>query len=201
MRLFYSTASPYARKVRVVAFETGFADAIEVVATDVWNEAGDLRHHNPLGKVPTLTIDDGPALFDSRVICEYLDAHSTAAKVIPGDGPARWRALRLQALADGILDASVLLRQEATFRKTKERSQRWIDRQDLAVAKALDQLETDVGDFSAAPTIGELAVGCALGYRDFRFGDDDWRAGRPLLASWYASFRERPSMRETEPEG
>ena len=89
MRLFYSTASPYARKVRVVAFETGFADAIEVVATDVWNEAGDLRHHNPLGKVPTLTIDDGPALFDSRVICEYLDAHSTAAKVIPaGVGPA-----------------------------------------------------------------------------------------------------------------
>ena len=201
MRLFFSAASPYVRKVRIGAIETGHGNAIELVPTDVWDEAGELRAHNPLGRVPALAIDGGPTLIDSPVICEYLDAHSTEAELFPPAGAARWAALRLQALADGILDASVLLRLEGVFRTPEQRSQRWIDRQNLAVTAALDALETEADRLRSPPTIGEIAVACALGYRDFRFADADWRSTRPRLAAWYAAFRERPSMRQTEPTG
>ena len=201
MRLFFSAASPYVRKVRIVAIETGLDDTIELVPVDVWDESTDLRAHNPLAKVPALAIDGGPTLFDSAVICEYLDAQGTGAKVIPADGPARWAALRRQALADGVLDACVLARLEAVFRTPEQRSQRWVDRQALAITSALDRLEAEADELGEPPTIGEIAAACALGYRDFRFAGVDWRTTRPRLAAWYEAFRKRPSMRQTEPQG
>lgn len=201
MRLYASAASPYVRKVRVVADEVGLAERIELVPIDVWDEAAGVRRHNPLAKIPALQVDDGLTLFDSRVICEFLDATSVGPKVIPTAGDARWRALRWQAMADGILDASVSARLENVFRAPEARSQQWIDRQNLAVEAALDQLESEWAAAGEQPAIGEIAVGCALGYRDFRFAETDWRATRPRLADWFGTFRERASMRETAPTG
>lgn len=198
MKLRYSPTSPYVRKVMVVAIETGLEERLERVPTDVWNPASDIRDQNPLAKVPVLVGDDGQVLFDSPVICEYLDSLHGGARVFPPEGAARWSALRMQALADGLLDAAVLRRHEE-LRPAPQRSPEWIERQRQAMSGALDMLERQSVAFGRAPDIGLIAAGCALGYLDFRFAQDDWRATRPRLSQWYAHWRERPSMRETEP--
>ena len=199
MNLIYSGASPYARKARAAAIETGMADKIEMLEINPWADPDGYRDINPVGKVPALVRDDGPALYQSNLVCEFLDAYGET-KIYPEIGPARWTALRQLAAADGILDASVLTRMEGMFHEGESASRKLIDRQELSVDEALKQLEGEAGDLEGPVTIGQIAVACALGYRDFRFADKDWRGTHPKLAAWYGEFAKRPSIAETDPE-
>ena len=143
--------------------------------------------------------DDGQALFDSRVICEYLDSRHDRPKLFPA-GPARWPALRRQAQADGILDAGLLARYETVLRPEERRWPDWIEGQKAKVARALDALEGEAESFNGSVDIGTIAIGCALGWLDFRYAADDWRAGRPRLAAWFERFARRPSLAATVPK-
>ena len=200
MRLCYSTTSPYVRKVSVCILELGLDARVEPVPTNPWDPETDLGSINPLGKVPTLVTDDGQVLFDSPVICEYLDSLVAEPTLYPTAGAPRWQALRLQALADGLLDASVSRFLELNKRAQDERSEMWLERQLVIMRRALDAMEAEVGSFSEAITIGAIATGCALGYVAFRFADLGWHEGRPALAAWYAGFSDRPSMQATVPQ-
>ncbi|MFQ5775849.1 MAG: glutathione S-transferase [Kiloniellaceae bacterium] len=199
MKLRYSTTSPYVRKVSVASIELGLAARIERIPTDTRDPNSGLSDHNPLGKVPALILDDGDVLYDSPVVCEYLDSLHDGPKLFPPAGPERWRALRQQALGDGILDAAILRMLETVRRPAERRWQDWIDLQSGKVSRALDRLESEVAELDGPLTIGRITIGCALGYLDFRFADEDWRATRPKLAAWYEDFAARPSMRETVP--
>jgi glutathione S-transferase len=199
MKLYYSLASPYVRKVRMATLELGLADRIELVLTNAWTATEGLPQDNPLCKVPTLVLDDGSSLFDSPVICEYLDSLvDGGGTLFPRDGAARWNTQRLHALGDGLCDAAVARRLE-TMRPENLQSADWIARQRAAMVRALDTLEGWVPDLSGPVTIGALAVATALGYLDLRFADDDWRSGRPALAAWFAAASERPSFQATVP--
>lgn len=193
MKLRYSTTSPFVRKVRVVAIETGLIDKIELVKTNPVE--ADLAQHNPLNKVPAMVLDDGSPLYDSRVICEYLDAQ-TGGKFFPPVGPARWTALRRQALADGMSEAAVL-RMTENRRPENLRSADWDKKQKLKVTQSLGALEAD--HLGPQLDIGTLTVVIALDYLDFRFKAEDWRVGRPKLAAWHKVFSERVSLKKTLP--
>jgi glutathione S-transferase len=201
MKLRYSPASPYVRKVIIVALEGGLAERIEKVPTAAVpvkaNEA--LQAENPLVKLPSLTTDTGETLYDSPVICEYLDSLHSSARLFPAAGPARWTALRRQALGDGILDAAILIRYETTVRPKELQWADWVDGQMRKVRGALDALEGE--RLGGAFDIGTLTIGCALGYLDFRFPSEDWRKTRPKLAAWFGEISRRPSMKATEPQG
>lgn len=203
MKLRYSPASPYVRKCLVLAHEAGLAGRIDIVPTVTADPASGLAGDNPLGKIPALIVRDGQVLFDSPVICEYLDSLHRRPKLIPARGKARWTALRRHALADGILDASLLRRYEG-MRPANERSVTWDEKQKGVVTRALDVLEKEAKDLSKPggkrTTIGHIAIGCALGYLDFRFGAENWRAGRPNLARWYEAYAKRPAMAATVPK-
>ena len=199
MKLRYSPTSPYVRKVLVTAIELGLAERIERIATDAHDPRSDLSRDNPLGKVPALILDDGEVLYDSPVICEYLDSLAPDGSVFPASGWPRWQALRQQALADGILDAAILRLLEVTRRPAELRWSQWIDLQAGKVRRALDRLEETAAELRGPLTIGQIAVGVTLGYLDFRFGDEDWRPARPNLAAWYTEFSARPSMTQTVP--
>jgi glutathione S-transferase len=202
MKLHYNVASPYVRKVMAVAIETRQADRLEPVTrtiTPVQQDA-DLARDNPLGKVPCLVTEDGVALFDSRVICEYLDSLHDGPKMFPPSGQARWTALRRQAEGDGILDAAVLTRYETFLRPEERRWPEWIEGQKQKFRRALDGLEAETGAFGETIDIGTITIGCALGYLDFRYQDENWRASRPRLGAWFERFSERPSMARTAPQ-
>ncbi len=196
MILRYSAASPYARKVRIGADLLGLAARIEVVAASTGDPADSLRQQNPLGKIPTLVLEDGSSLYDSRVIAEYLDHLAGGGKLIPADPARRFAALRLQALGDGINDAALLIRYETATRRPELRDQDAIDLQQGKIDRALAALE------AAPPTgpadIGQIAVACALGYLDLRFAGV-WRAAHPRLADWLADFAARvPAFEATK---
>lgn len=195
MRLHTTITSPYARKVWVVAHEKGLAPRIERIATNPHVDEY-LRADNPLCRVPTLLLDDGSALFDSPVICEYLDQLGEPPYLYPASGPGRWTALRLQAVGDGMLDANLSRRMEV-IRPASEQSAVWIARQIKGVEAACSWLETRLDDLEGPITIGHVAVGCAVGYFDVRFPDDGWRDRFPGLAAWHAAFDLRPSMHAT----
>ncbi|HCP00281.1 MAG: glutathione S-transferase [Alphaproteobacteria bacterium] len=199
MKLIYSTASPYARKARVAAIECGANAGLELEAILPWEDPAGFRDVNPVGKVPALVRDDGPPLYQSNIICEYLDAQGKI-RIYPDPGPARWTALRQVAAADGIIDASVAERMEGMFHDDNAASKIFIDRQEHSVHMSLDQLESEASGLDGPVTIGQVAVSCALAYRDFRFADIDWRTARPALAAWFATFAQRPSMIETAPQ-
>lgn len=193
MRLWYAPTSPFARKVRIAAAELGLADRIALRVTDPWTDAG-LRALNPLAKVPTLELDDGSILYESVVICDYLDALGGERRLFPADGAARWRTLVLQGLADGAMTAMGRLFADER-RPAGERSDAMLSRFAAARDAALDTLEHDrPGD---TPLIGDIAAAAFLGYLDFRWPDRDWRAGRPSLAAWFDVFADRPSMTGT----
>lgn len=198
MKLRYSKTSPYVRKVMMVAMETGLAAGITLEPTDAWSPGTSLPQDNPIGKVPTLVLDDGTALYDSPVICEYLDGLHDGPKLFPASGQARWTALRLQALADGICDAAALGRLES-MRPEGERSPSWMARQRMVLVRGCDALEAETGTLAGPTTIGTLAAMAALGYLDFRCGDLGWREGRPRLAAWFEEVSARPSFRDTHP--
>jgi glutathione S-transferase len=203
MKLYWSSRSPYVRKVMMAAHETGLVDKLdcERVVVSAFAENTDMLAVNPLGKIPTLITDDGAALFDSPVICEYLDGLHDGPKLFPASGMERFTALKWLALGDGMLDMLLARMYELRTRTDEQRSQKLIDAIAVKQKACLDALEAAAPDLTKAPVnIGHLAIMCALGYLDFRFADDDWRAGRPGLAAWHASFKERPSVVATEPE-
>ncbi|MEO0033999.1 MAG: hypothetical protein RLZZ501_22 [Pseudomonadota bacterium] len=199
MKLRTSATSPYVRKVWILAHETGLADRIEPVPTNAWDPATDLPADNPLGKVPTLLTEGGEALYDSPVICDYLDSLHDGPRLIPAGGGQRWVQKRLEALADGILDAALVVRNETTLRPADKRWPDWVERQQRAIARALDRLEEETPGWGETFLLGQIAVVAALGYLDFRFPEPDWRGGRPALAAWFARVSRRPSVAATVP--
>ena len=158
-----------------------------------------LNEENPLGKIPALVLGDGTALFDSPVICEYLDTLHDGPRLFPADGPERWTALRRQALADGLLDAAILCRYETFLRPEERQWADWIEGQQSKFRRALDALEGEAEDFGDTVDIGTISAGCAADYLDFRSLDDGWRESRPRLAAWLEGFAARPSMQATHP--
>lgn len=200
MRLFYSSTSPYVRKVTVLLRETGQLDRVELVSgsgTPVDPGQAPLQA-NPLGKVPALERDDGPALYDSRVICRYLD-DMAGAGLYP-QGPRLWDTLTVEATADGILDAAILMVYESRIRPEEVRYAPWVEGQWAKIDRALDALETRWMPHLQGPLdMGQIAVACALEYLDFRHAARGWRDGRPDLAAWGATFSARASMQATQP--
>ena len=198
MKLYYSPTSPYVRKVNVVAIEAGLDAKIERIITNPWTDDANLLADNPLSKVPTLIMDNGSELYDSPVICEYLDSLNSRKKLIPATCIEHWKALRLQALGDGILDAAILRFLERK-RPEVQQSREWDASQRSAIHRVLTYLESNVDGWNDDITIGQITVGCALGYLDFRFADESWRENQPILAKWYSTFAERISMQMTQP--
>lgn len=199
MKLRFFPTSPYTRKVTVSAAETGLDGRIERILTNPWSEDTDIARANPLGKVPALVTDEGLTLFDSRVICEYLDSLHDGPALFPPSGAARWRALRQQALGDGVLDATVIVFIENSRRPAEYRWQLYVDRHLDKIRRALAELEREMAADGDAVTIGQVTAGCALGYLDFRVPGHTWRSDHPALAEWYESFAARPSMTSTVP--
>lgn len=189
-----SPASPFGRKVKLAALELGLMDRIEIVAADTTDPSEPLRQQNPLGKIPTLILEDGTTLFDSRVILDYLD-HLSGGKLVPA-GQERFLQLRLQALADGICDAALLQVYEGRFRPEEGRNANWLAHQEGKVARGLAALEAAPPVFANRPHIGEIALACALGYLDLRFAGA-WRAGHPKLVAWLDDFAARVPAFET----
>ena len=198
MKIAYSAASPYVRKVMACAIARGLNDKIERWTVGTTDPA--LLPFNPLSKVPSFVTDDGMMLYDSPVICEYLDSLGSAPQLFPAAGPARWNALRQQALGDGILDASQPRRREIALPQDDGRKA-YIDLQRGKVSRAVDVLEKEAGTFGELKTIGEITIGCALGYLDFRFANEPWRPGHPQLDAWYAKVVKLPPLAETMPKG
>ncbi len=199
MKLHSSPTSPYVRKVRVLLLETGLHDQVDQVAQAVTPTSpnDEVNTDNPLGKVPALHTDDGMSLYDSPVICEYLDSLHTGAKMYPASGHARWLAIRRQALGDGLLDAALLGRYEAASRPPAFFWSEWMDGQMLKIERGLDAMQSEAAGLGETVDIGTITFACALGYLDFRYGDNDWRAKRPALAAWYDRFVQRPAMQAT----
>jgi glutathione S-transferase len=203
MKLIGSNTSPYVRKVRVVMVEKKLDYSF--VTEDVWAAQTTIAETNPLGKVPCLVMEGGEALFDSRVIVEYLDTLSPVGKLIPSVGRERAEVKTWEALADGVLDALILARLEASWagRSSTERSQAWIERQMDKVHVSLKAMSKGLGDkvFCAGIhlSLADIAVGCALSYLDFRFSQIDWRSGYPNLEKLHDKLMQRPSFVETHP--
>ena len=194
IKLRSSPPSPFGRKVKIAAALLGLTDRIEIVVADT-NDAGDtLRAENPLGKIPCLILEDGGTVFDSRVIVEFLDDMAGGGKLIPASGPARFKVLTMQALADGIMDAAILTVYEQRFREEPMRSAKWVGHQQGKIDRALAVLER--APPQGALDIGHIAVACALGYLDLRFAGA-WRAGHPRIAAWLAAFAEAVPAFET----
>jgi glutathione S-transferase len=197
MKLFYSPTSPFVRKVSVLLLETGQeAERITGSGTPLDPGAAPIAQ-NPLGKVPALVTEEGRAIFDSRVICRYLDARAGAG--LYGDAQTTWAIQTQEALADGILEAALLMVYEGRLRPEELRFAPWVEGQWAKIDRALDTLEAEVPE--GALTMGQIALGCALAYVDFRHGARDWRAGRPKLAEWEEGFAQRPAMMATRPVG
>jgi glutathione S-transferase len=205
MKLLTAPASPFGRKVKIVAIEKGVLDRIEVVAVATTpaapNEA--LARDNPLAKIPTLVLDDGRALYDSFVICDYLDTLHAGGKVIPAAGGRRWEVLTVHALGNGIADAAILCRYESVLRPEALRWPDWLRGQMQKATAGLDWLEANVATIGKAGAaevdLGQIAVACALGYLDFRFADLGWRTAHPRLSGWFMEFSQRASMQQTMP--
>lgn len=195
MKLYFSPFSPYVRKCLVVGYELGLNDHIELLDSNAHpvNRDLDIVKSNPLGKVPTFFDKRDQPLFDSRVICEYLN-HEGQGDLFPAQAEERWSALVLHALADGILDAALLARYETVARPEQYYWQDWMQAQMEKINSCLDYLETGKLTLDQRPTIGTISIGCALWYLDLRFSDFDWRQAYPKVAAWYAEFSQRPSM-------
>jgi glutathione S-transferase len=200
MKLFYAATSPFVRKCLVSAHELGLRERLELVsaAPHPVNRDRMLVASNPLGKIPTLITDEGTVLYDSWVICDYLNALADGP-LIPPQGPARWRVLVDQALADGVMDAAVLVRYESAARPEKLRWNDWITGQLEKVTCGLAELERRARDLAGRVDAGTIAVGCALGYLDLRFASLEWRDKCPDTAVWFEQFGKRESMAATRP--
>jgi len=199
MLLFYSNASPYSRKVRVVALEKGLSEQVEERLSNPFDNDPALIEVNPLVKVPSLVTDEGFALYDSSVICEYLDRLVLASPLLPREGAERWLVRRWEALADGMLDAAYNIVMERR-RPLNEQSPLAMQRWQKALRNAVSYIEGDLHTLPAGISLAQIALGAALGYLDFRSADFDWRKAHPSLTDWFSVFNERPSMIKTRPE-
>lgn len=199
MQLRSSPPSPFGRKVKIAAHYLGLFDRVIVVSADTNDPEDSLRGQNPLGKIPVLILDDGAILYDSRVILDYLDHLAGGGRIVP-HGPGRFEVLTRQALADGIMDASLLQVYEARMRPEDQRSAKWLDIQAGKVARGLAQFEARAGAFDPALDAGSIALACALGYLDLRFAGT-WRQRHPKLQAWLAAFEaEIPAFGLTRPQ-
>ena len=201
MKLMYAPPSPFARKVRVASIELGLTDEIELVFTEVVpgkpNQAY-AKDYNPLRKIPALETEDGTVIFDSTVICEYLNTRA-GGTLIPAGGDDRIRVLTQHALAQGMCEAAVLIRYETFLRPEESRWQTWVDDQWDKIWKGLEWFEGDPGNLEEPVNLAQLCLGCLLGYLEFRFADSDWRGDLPNLATWYDLLAERDSFVLTDP--
>jgi glutathione S-transferase len=201
MILRSSPASPFGRKVRIAAAVLGLDSEITVEAADTTNPSDTVRKQNPLGKIPALITEDGTVLFDSRVILEYLDHRAGGGRIVPKDAAARFAALRLQALADGIMDASILTIYEHRWRPLEKHEAKWLEHQAGKVERALSALEASPPALDTPPNVGQITLACALAYRDFRF-QGTWRQGHSRLTAWLENFAARvPAFAATKPSG
>jgi glutathione S-transferase len=201
MILRSSPSSPFARKVRIAIALLGFDAEVTIEPADTTDRSDSVRTQNPLGKIPVLIAEDGFAYYDSRVILAYLDDRAGGGKIVPHEAKARLAALRLQALCDGILDASILTVYESRWRQAESREPKWLEHQAGKVARALGVLESAPPPLDALPNVGQITLGCTLGYRDFRFGGD-WRSDHPRLVTWLDTFAARvPAFAATKPPG
>jgi glutathione S-transferase len=200
MKLFYSQTSPFVRKCLVSAHELGIAERLELVpaAAHPINRDRSVVDKNPLGKIPTLVTEEGQALFDSRVICEYLNALGDG-HLLPAAGEARFTVLADQALADGLMDAAVLARYESVLRPENLRWSDWSGGQMQKVISTLADFERRAAAREGRIDLGTIALGCALGYLDFRYAELGWRERHPSMARWYEQFAARESMTKTRP--
>lgn len=198
MRLIGSTLSPFVRKIRVAAIELGIGDTIELVAIDVFDPANGLERINPLRKIPALVLDDGTALYDSAVICEWLCTRYPEPVLLPRD-ETRWPVLVTQALADGLADAAALARQEK-LRPANEQSPAFIEKQMKSVDRALAALDADADWRSGDLDLAQIAAACALGWLSFRFPKSGWGAAFPGLSAWHGEVCRWPSMLATRPQ-
>ncbi|WP_208539340.1 glutathione S-transferase [Algihabitans albus] len=202
MKLYFSSSSPFVRKVRIAAIELGLDDRIELIPTAVVPgkpNADYAREANPLRRVPALTTESGQVLYDSTVICEYLDDRAGGGRLIPQDRERRWQVLTSHALAQGMCESAVLLRYETWLRPEAQRWSVWIDDQWDKIDSGLKWFEEHEQVLREPIDLGQIALGVLLGYLDFRSPDKDWRQDAPKVAAWYGTFCERPSLRETEP--
>jgi glutathione S-transferase len=193
MMLLRSAApSPFGRKVQIALSVLGFGDDVKIGPADTMDPRDSIREQNPLGKIPALIVEDGTVYYDSRVILEYLDHRAGGGMIMPRDANQRFAALRLQALCDGILDASILTIYEGRWRALEKHEAKWLDYQAGKVQRALAVLEAAPPALAptALPSVGQIALACALGYRDFRFGGT-WRADHPRLVAWLDDFAAR----------
>ena len=201
MKLIGSLTSPYVRKVRIVFLEKKVDVALEL--ENVWAAATKIAHNNPLGKIPCLILDDGEAIYDSRVIAEYADTLSPVSKLIPAGSRERASVKTWEALADGVEDAGILARLEVTLRPPEQQSPDWLTRQMGKIDSALAQMSRELGEnawcHGNQMTLADIAVGCALGYMLFRFPDVAWQAQYPNLDALYQKLMQRPSFAETAP--
>lgn len=200
MKLYWSPTSPYTRKVRAIIIEKGLSDRVEPVQVDVWGDSGALHGDNPLGQIPCLVGDEGLALYDSRVIVAYLDAHPAGKgpALCPGDGEDRWRVMKAEALADGIMDFGVGMVVE-TRKPESERSPWIVRRWTTALERAYDAIMPGLESLPAGFTLGHLATAVALAYMDFRHPHIAWREGRPELTAWYDGVKDRECLAKTVP--
>ena len=201
--LHHNPTSPYVRKIMVLLHETGQLDAVTLApaAGTPIEPASMPVGHNPLGKIPALERDNGCTLYDSRVICRYLADRAPDGPRLYPDPPRLWEVLTLEATGDGISDAALLMRYEMVLRPEERQFPAWTEGQWAKIARSLDALESRwLGHLAGSLDIGQIAVGCALGYLDFRHAARRWREGRDELANWYAGFSERPAMQATQPE-
>ena len=190
--------SPFGRKIRLAASVLGLSGDIKIEPADTNDAADPLRRQNPIGKIPTLVLEDGATLFDSRVILEYLDHRAGGGKIIPNETKARFAALRLQALADGMTDAQILLIYEGRFRPPEHHVKKWTDYQADKIKRGFEALEADPPAHDAIPSVGQIALACFLGHRDLRFSGD-WRAAHPKLVAWLDRFAAKvPAFAETK---
>jgi len=199
LTLRFSPSSPFVRKIRIAASVLGLEKDIKAEPAETTSPSDTVRQQNPLGKIPTLVLEDGSTLFDSRVILEYLDHRAGGGRIIPKDATARFAALRLQALADGILDASILQVYEGRFRPAERHEPKWVEHQAGKVARGLAALEAAPPGLGSPPDVGQITVACTLGYRDFRFGEG-WRKDHPRLVAWLDGFAAKvPAYAATKP--
>jgi glutathione S-transferase len=199
MILRSSPSSPFGRKVRLAIAVLGFDNDVKLEAADTTDVNDSVRKQNPLGKIPVLIAEDGTAYYDSRVILDYLDDRAGGGKIVPRDAKARLAALRLQALGDGLLDASILTVYETRWRRAEIHEPKWLEHQAGKVSRALASLEAAPPAIDAPPTVGQITIACALGYRDFRF-NGSWRGDHPKLVAWLDTFAAKvPAFAATKP--
>ena len=199
MILRSSPSSPFGRKVRLAIAVLGLDHDVKIEAADTTDVNDSVRKQNPLGKIPVLVAEDGTAYYDSRVILDYLDDRAGGGKIVPRDAKARLAALRLQALCDGLLDASILTVYETRWRRAEGHEPKWLEHQAGKVSRALATLEAAPPAIDAPPNIGQITLACALGYRDFRF-HGTWRGDHPKLVAWLDAFAAKvPTFAATKP--